>query len=279
MRPAVEKTLVLAPAQPQTIAPARHASTIRVRDGKSGVWELSGVEGESGPSYALRVASGRDTRARAYRLAHEIYKQKGYVDRPSGLCVAPYDSRPETITLIVESSEGRDVATVSLLCDSDAGLPCDETYGPEVELLRKRRRRLVEVTRLAMAENVPQARMVLLQLFSFVYLVTRWVHRGTDMIIEVNPRHVNYYRRALLFEPEGPERPCARVAGAPAILLRAPISRIDEAVRSGECQPRGHHASPYCFYEREEFAQAADYVRTSFKPMSDDDIVHFEALR
>jgi hypothetical protein len=48
-------------------------------------------------------------------------------------------------------------------------------------------------------------------------------------VIEVNPRHVAFYGRALRFEPIGSERMNRRV-DAPAILLCAPFATIAEGI-------------------------------------------------
>jgi hypothetical protein len=51
----------------------------------------------------------------------------------------------------------------------------------------------------------------------------------TDMFIEVNPRHVPFYRRAFGFRVAAPERTCPRVL-APSVLLRLEVDAF-EAVR------------------------------------------------
>src|SRR5438105_1515014 len=53
-----------------------------------------------------------------------------------------------------------------------------------------------EVTRLAVADGV-DSRNVLALLLSLSHLVARQVHEVTDVFIEVNPRHVAFYSRAL----------------------------------------------------------------------------------
>ena len=57
------------------------------------------------------------------------------------------------------------------------------------------------------------------------------VHELADVFIEVNPRHVSFYRRALCFTVAGPERICPRV-GAPAVLLRMSVADLTEKIRS-----------------------------------------------
>jgi hypothetical protein len=51
----------------------------------------------------------------------------------------------------------------------------------------------------------------------------------THTVIEVNPRHVSYYKRALKFEQIGPERMNRRVM-APAVLLCTSFATIAEGI-------------------------------------------------
>ena len=76
--------------------------------------------------------------------------------------------------------------------------------------------------------------MLLVRLFNFIYIFALRVRRFDDFVIEVNPRHVNYYKRMLLFEQIGTERPCPRVQGAPATLLHLDLCDVDrEILRHG----------------------------------------------
>src|SRR5262249_9088356 len=53
--------------------------------------------------YRMLVASDRNTRERAYRLAHRVYLRRGYVQQDArGLCVSNFDLDPETFTLLSE---------------------------------------------------------------------------------------------------------------------------------------------------------------------------------
>jgi len=89
----------------------------------------------------------------------------------------------------------------------------------------------VEVTRLAIAPEHTRSKLLLVRLFNFIYIFARKVNGYDDFLVEVNPRHVAYYRRLLLFEVLGPERPCPRVLGAPAVLLRVELAMGEREVR------------------------------------------------
>ncbi len=106
---------------------------------------------------------------------------------------------------------------MSVRLDSARGLAADELYGEVLGLLRAGGARLCEFTRLAVDVKAA-SKPVLAGLFHTAYLYAARVRGYTHAIIEVNPRHVAFYRRALGFEPVGPERMNARVH-APGVLL------------------------------------------------------------
>jgi hypothetical protein len=53
------------------------------------------------------------------------------------------------------------------------------------------------------------------------------LHRATDVLIEVNPRHEAYYRRIFGFARAGREWICPRV-NAPAVLMHLDVTNLEE---------------------------------------------------
>ncbi|MCK6470284.1 MAG: hypothetical protein L6R28_00945 [Planctomycetes bacterium] len=188
--------------------------------------------------FTVRVAGDLSSRLRAYRLAYALYRQKGYVaEDQRAMVVEPYDAQAQTFTLLAEDEGGRAVGTVSLVFDSDARLPCADLYGEEVATMQAGGRRLAEVTRLAVAPDCGGEKQLLVRLFNLAYVYARRVMGCTDFVIEVNPRHAPFYRRALLFEAAGTQRPCPRVNGAPALLLRLDLDLGEELVACAPNDP------------------------------------------
>ena len=186
----------------------------------------------SGAVYRYRVASDLAARERVYRFAHEIYSAVSLAqDDGTGMVVSPYDAGPETFTLLAEDESGSIVGTVSLVFDSERGLPCDEIYWLETGRLRAENRSMAEVTRLALRKDMAASREVLLRLFNLIYIYARRVRGYTDFLIEVHPRHVKYYERTLGFERSGSEQKCPRVGGAPAVLGRLDLAVPEREVR------------------------------------------------
>jgi hypothetical protein len=63
------------------------------------------------------------------------------------------------------------------------------------------------------------SKRVFAALIHISYIYAHNIHGYTDYVIEVNPRHVMFYKRMLGFRDFGGKRECTRV-GAPAVLLR-----------------------------------------------------------
>lgn len=51
--------------------------------------------------------------------------------------------------------------------------------------------------------------------------------KNTDIVITVNPKHQEFYRRRLLFKKIGSERKHPKVNGAPAVLLSLPLEILE----------------------------------------------------
>src|SRR5207248_3678399 len=115
-----------------------------------------------------------------------------------------------------------------LRLDSPRGLSADDLYKDEIDALRAAGHRVCEFTRLAV-DTTTASKPVLAGLFHTAYLYAAVVSGFTHTVIEVNPRHVSYYKRALKFEQIGPERMNRRVM-APAVLLCAAFETIADGV-------------------------------------------------
>ncbi len=163
---------------------------------------------ESG-AFKIRVASSPQARREASSLVRKRYAGRGYLTSTTlvsahSCTFSAYD-------------EGRLSGTVTLRLDSDDGLAADELYRDETRALRAQGHRICEFTRLAV-DTAHISYPVLAALFHTVFLFAQKL-RGFDYaVIEVNPRHVGYYQRALGFEVIGGRRHNTRV-NAPAVLM------------------------------------------------------------
>jgi hypothetical protein len=127
------------------------------------------------------------------------------------------------VTLLAEDRE-KLLGTLTVRPDSPQGLLAEESYGPEIERLRRDGRRIGELVKLAVEEGVDW-KAALDALVQSAYLVTHVIHALTDVLIEVNPRHVRFYQRVFGFVVAAGERMCAR-AGAPSVLMQLDIAQF-----------------------------------------------------
>ena len=230
-----------------------------------------------GLKFRFRVASDRTDRERTYRFAHEIYSGVALAEGAEGMVLSPHDAGPETFTLLAEDMDGQIQGTVSLVFDSERGLPCDEIYWVETGRMREEGRRMAEVTRLALRKDGAMTRDVLVRLFNLIYIYARRVRRFTDFVIEVHPRHLKYYERTLGFEGLGGLQSCARVGGAPAMLGRLDLAVPEREVRCAGgtgSQAAGHSLYPY-FWAMGEESAIARHLAQEYRPMPPADAAYF----
>ena len=176
----------------------------------------------------VKIASEMDEWEQAFRLVSAKYQAIGAEPlSPDNLRVTPHHALPDT-TSFVAKHEGRVIGTLGLVIDNDLlGLPADSLYGNEINELRRQGRRVVEVSSfadrgLSVREFIPV----------FVTLARLMIHyaikQGADvMVITCRPRHAQFYRKVLGFQPFGPRRAYAAVMNYPteALLLDVPPVR------------------------------------------------------
>lgn len=170
--------------------------------------------------YKIRSADSGGQRSSASILVNRMYATRGYAS-PS----LQDESSPTRITLVASDHEST-VATITLGFDSPEGLHVDTLFSQEVGVLRQAGRLVCEFTTLAM-DHVVRSRRVLASLFNVAYIYAHRVMGFDTLLIEVNPRHVLYYKRMLGFEVMAAPRFNPRV-GAPAVLLGINFSYIRE---------------------------------------------------
>jgi len=192
-------------------------------------------------TFHIRMANSQGRREAASLLLKKMYGWRGYSVDPS------VTHSPNKITLFAETG-GETVGTMSLCLDNDEiGLPADENFRDKLDDLRSQQRRLCEPSRLAIDKGVSKRVFAALIHISYIYAHRM---RGFDfLLIEVNPRHVMFYKRMLGFRDFGGERECTRV-GAPAVLLRLELEYMGEQIRKfgGLMEQHGNERSFYPYF-------------------------------
>jgi hypothetical protein len=192
----------------------------------STLWQF-GADGE----FTMRQAVSGEDRLKSWNLVYKTYVGLGYMQEQA----LPYrysmhDALPDTGTFFVDYA-ATTIATVTVFPDSPLGLPAEEKYATELDELRAGGRRPVEVGRLTIGNDYLNNREVLTGLFDVLSLFSRCIRGATDLVITVNPRHVKFYERMLLFDVIGREKELDSVCGAPAVLLRLDLELQKAAIR------------------------------------------------
>ena len=204
----------------KTIVAFRSPNPLRMQAERASDRLVTRIERTPEDEFKIRLACGDERRQEASFLVKKRYTQVGYAPAGSGA------SRgcPAEITLLSYLNE-QVVGTLTVGMDIGQGLYADELYKAEIDRLRAEGRKVAEFTKLAV-DTKRASKQVLASLFHISYIHLRRLWRYTDMVIEVNPDHVDFYQRMLGFVDFGPERHCARV-NAPAVLLWLEADKVD----------------------------------------------------
>lgn len=173
-------------------------------------------------SYGIRLTDTADGRNSASMLINRMYAWRGY----SGTHHVSDDSNRITLTA---TDRGDVVGTLTIGIDSPIGLMADHIFKEELDVRRAQGARLCEFTKLAFDPSV-RSKNALANLFHLAVIYARDIHKCTDIVIEVNPRHRRFYERMLGFKLEGELKVNPRV-NAPAYLLRVNLDFVTEQIR------------------------------------------------
>jgi len=197
--------------------------------------------------FGIRVADTEAGRASVSMLINKMYAWRGYAGTHR------VDNNPNRITLAA-SDKGEVIGTVTLGIDSSMGILADEVFHDHIEAFRARGAKVCEITKLAFAPHV-KSKMALASLFHVLFIYGHYLHKCTDVFIEVNPRHRRYYQSMLGFTQVGEVRNNPRV-DAPAYLLYVSMDYVNEQINKlggrSNLSEGERSLYPYFFSPREE---------------------------
>ena len=186
------------------------------------------AERDERSAFKIRLAGSQETHRAASLLVQQRYAKRGY--RASKTPANP------NVWTFAAYDEGHLAGTITVRLDSPDGVAADTLYRQEIDAIRHNRHRICEFTRLAVRAT-RRSQPVLAGLFHTVYLFAWRVRKFDYVVIEVNPRHVGFYRRSLGFHVIGNERHNPRV-GAPAVLMGISFADIAHHLHRHTGPPR-----------------------------------------
>ncbi len=183
-----------------------------------------------------RPARSRHEIEQAYRLVYENYRRRDYIpENESGLRVSVFNAFPGTVTFVsVLRSEV--ISTITLVEDTEIGLPMDAIYREELRPLREAGRGIAEATMFAdrrkkdSRRTLPMLLLLMKRVFDYCLLVAGI----SDICITVNPRHETFYERRLMFEPLGGLKSYPSVQDAPAVAKRLNLDTGEQVASEHE---------------------------------------------
>lgn len=202
---------------------------------------LSETKGNN-QSFKLRFSGNR--RDEANKLIERMYEWRGY-------STTNLDGALNQITLTAHQDE-QIAGTLTLNLDSAEGLMADQAYSAELDKLRAAKYQVCELGKLAINPD-SGSKHLLAALIHLAYIYAK-IHGQTDFVIEVNPRHADFYKKMLGFKLIGAEKLCSRV-NAPSILLHLEFSYIEEHISKFGGRSRSSAKKslyPYFFSKEDE---------------------------
>ena len=158
-----------------------------------------------------------------------------------------FSSLYDANTVICTAREGgRIVGTLSVRFDGPQGLKVDALFKAELADWRAGGIKLCEFGSLAVDKHSHNPKRLLAQLFHLGYLHAHRRAAFERLVIEVNPRHVAFYRRWLGLLPYTTARHNARV-DAPAVLMSLDFATMREQIAIWGGQPE-RLAQARCLY-------------------------------
>ena len=202
--------------------------------------------------FHVAIASDPVRRGRASSLLQRRYAWRGYSVSP---LQQHGDADRVTLSACMEETT---IATITASVDGDEGLYVERLYPAEVDELRSQGRKLCEFTKLAVDDSV-RSQTVLGSIFHVACIYVIDLHACTDVLIEVNPRHVRFYERMLGFTRAADERLDPEV-NAPAVLMRLDLGHCAcEIARLGGLRGAAKERSFYPFFFASN--EAAEIIR------------------
>jgi N-acyl amino acid synthase FeeM len=181
------------------------AVSTKVLEKRIGLCKRMGLFGAAEAGVTVtRAISASDLEA-AYRLVHDVFAEKGYIDAmDGGIRLRAFEGAVEMATFIARDGD-QVVAVMSIVPDHpDFGLPSDEAFREEIGALRNAGRRVCEITNLAVKGEYRRS-SAFTDLTRACFAQARAWH-SDDIFIAISPGHAMFFEGVLQFDACGDQR-------------------------------------------------------------------------
>jgi hypothetical protein len=152
--------------------------------------------------------------------------ERRYAHRGLAVTREQFSSRKRDNDVVCTARDGsRVVGTLSVRFDGPGGLHADLLFSAELDQWRAAGAKLCEFGGLAVDKHSHEPKRVLAQIFHLGYLHAHRRARCDRLVIEVNPRHLGFYRRCLSLVTCTAARHNPRV-NAPAVLMSIDFAEV-----------------------------------------------------
>ncbi|MFN7169168.1 MAG: GNAT family N-acetyltransferase [Pannonibacter sp.] len=175
------------------------------------------------PDVTFKIVSTEDEMAGAFALLEDSYVRRGIVAEGQ-MRLQVINLLPSTTTFIAKRGD-QILATLSLIEDSDLGLPMEKVHGPEVAGVRQLFRKVAEVGALAVRPDLRRTGLSIM-LYNMMYRWARYWRHVDDLLIAVHPSARFFYSNLLLFRPLGRVQNYAGLRDAASLPMRLDIPGV-----------------------------------------------------
>ncbi len=159
------------------------------------------------------------------QLVYREFAKHRYVDPNSASWkeLPKHNLHPTSATFVARYRH-RVVGTISVILDSEIGLPLDDTYKEEIDKLRQQNRKICQFTQLAVDRTFLKFRRKegkrMSQLFVFVPLFKLSfqycaLHAVDYFVMTINPKHESFYKNVMMCHEVGDSKRSPALNHAP----------------------------------------------------------------
>lgn len=182
----------------------------------------------------FRPAVNLDDYIKCFRLLHDVYVKSGYAEpSTTALRIVPQHSNPDSRVFLGSQlnheAQRTPIYTISLFPDSDEGLPMDNGFKKQLDILRDKGRSIAEVGCLASNPsyrngdmNIPMLGNRIVVQYAIQYLDV------DDLVVAVHPKHLWVYEDVLLLEKIGSISEYSYVKSNPAVAMKLDLRKMEK---------------------------------------------------